>query len=176
MTNAGFRTNPGSRIAVALIAVSVVSAVLTVVAAPTAAGLLAQYQPPVFRPPVDAPVSDPFRMPENPYGPGNRGLEYDTEPGDVVRAAASGVVQFAGAVAGSLYVTIDHGAGLRSSYSHLQRITVRVGARVARGAPVGIAGDRLHFGVRLNDDYRDPGSYIGVRRLRIRLVPYETNS
>ncbi|MCY4069198.1 MAG: M23 family metallopeptidase [Acidimicrobiaceae bacterium] len=156
-----------------LIVVSVLSAALTFAAAPAAAvGSVAPHQRPVMRPPVDTPVSDPFRMPENPYGPGNRGIEYDTEPGQLVRAAAAGVVRFAGAVAGSLHVTVDHGAGLRSSYSHLRRIAVRAGASVVRGAPLGIAGERLHFGVRLDDEYRDPGDYIGVRRVRVRLVPH----
>ncbi len=127
----------------------------------------------MFRPPVDAPVTDPFRPPESPYGPGNRGIEYDTEPGDVVRAAASGTVEFAGAVAGTLHVTIGHGGGLLSSYSYLQRISVRVGAEIARGAVIGIAGERLHFSVRLGEDYTDPDAFIGVRRVRVRLVPLQ---
>ena len=126
---------------------------------------------PVFRPPVDAPVTDPFRPPGSPYGPGNRGIEYDTEPGDAVRAAAPGTVVFAGAVAGTLHVTVDHGGGLLSSYSYLERVSVRTGAVVARGAVVGIAGERLHFGVRLDGGYTDPDAFIGVRRVRVRLVP-----
>ena len=125
----------------------------------------------VFRPPVDAPVADPFRPPEGPYGSGNRGIEYDTEPGDVVRAAADGTVAFAGAVAGSLYVTLDHGGGVVSSYSHLQRISVRAGAEVAQGEAVGISGEMLHFGVRVHGSYVDPTGFIGVRRVRVRLVP-----
>lgn len=131
----------------------------------------AHHERPVFRPPVDAPVTDPFRPPENPYGPGNRGIEYDTEPGDVVRAAASGTVEFAGAVAGALHVTVDHGGGLLSSYSYLQRISVRVGAGVAQGRVIGITGERLHFSVRLEGAYTDPDTFIGVRRVRVRLVP-----
>ncbi|MCE2511102.1 MAG: M23 family metallopeptidase [Acidimicrobiia bacterium] len=127
---------------------------------------------PVFRPPVAAPVVDPFRPPETPYGPGNRGIEYDTEPGDVIRASASGTVEFAGAVAGTLHVTVDHGGGLLSSYSYLQRISVRIGADVARGAVIGIAGERLHFSVRLDGGYTDPDTFIGVRRMRVRLVPF----
>ena len=125
----------------------------------------------MFRPPVEAPVTDPFRSPDSPYGPGNRGIEYDTEPGDVVRAAAFGTVKFAGAVAGTLHVTVDHGGGLLSSYSYLSRISVRVGANVARGAVIAIAGERLHFGVRLDGAYTDPDTFIGVRRVRVRLVP-----
>ena len=125
----------------------------------------------VFRPPVDGPVADPFRPPSDPYGPGNRGIEYDTEPGDVVRAAATGTVIFSGAVAGSLHVTVDHGGGVVSTYSHLVRISVRVGAPVSQGQVIAIAGDRLHFGVRVDGSYVDPAGLIGVRRTRVRLVP-----
>ena len=139
--------------------------------ASTAGALSHHDERPVFRPPVDAPVIDPFRPPENPYGPGNRGVEYDTEPGDVVRAAASGTVVFAGAVAGALHVTVDHGGGVVSSYSYLQRISVRDGTYVEVGAVIGIAGERLHFGVRVDGSYTDPDSFIGVRRVRVRLVP-----
>ena len=125
----------------------------------------------MFRPPVDAPVADPYRPPEDPYGPGNRGTEYDTVPGDVVRAAAAGTVSFAGPVAGSLHVSVDHGGGLVSSYSYLERISVRAGAAVDQGQVIGVAGETLHFGVRLDSSYVDPDSFIGVRRVRVRLVP-----
>lgn len=138
---------------------------------PTAAAAAAHHKRPVFRPPVDAPVADPFRAPEDPYGPGNRGIEYNTDPGDLVRAAASGTVRFAGPVAGALHVTLDHGGGLLSSYSYLQRISVRTGIAIARGAVIGVAGERLHFGVRLHGDYTDPAALIGQRRVRVRLVP-----
>ena len=53
----------------------------------------------VYRPPVTAPILDPFRPPTTPYGPGNRGIEYATVPGTSVGAAADGVVVFAGPVA-----------------------------------------------------------------------------
>ena len=125
----------------------------------------------MFRPPVDAPVSDPFRSPDDPYGPGNRGIEYDTEPGDVVRAAAAGIVVFVGPVAGDLHVTVDHGGGVVSSYSYLERISVRVDAGVSQGQVIGLAGDRLHFGVRVAGSYVDPSRFIGVRKVRVRLVP-----
>lgn len=128
-------------------------------------------QAPVFKPPVDAPVSDPFRMPDNPYGAGNRGVEYATDVGDTVHASASGRVRFAGPVARELYVTLDHGGGLLSSYSYLKRVNVSQGDTVAQGDVVGLASERyLHFSVRLNGEYVDPASYLGVRQLRVRLV------
>lgn len=149
--------------------VAVVAVLASAASAAPAAAL--QRERPVFRPPVDAPVTDPFRPPENPYGSGNRGVEYDTEPGDAVRAAAAGTVVFSGAVAGSLHVTIDHGGGLVSSYSYLERISVRDGVEVAPSQVIAIAGERLHFGVRANGSYVDPFGFTGVRRIRVRLVP-----
>src|ERR687884_2023890 len=71
----------------------------------------------VYRPPVDGPVIDPFRPPATPYGPGNRGIDYRTVPGELVRAAADGDVVFAGQVGGSLPVVVLHPDGIRTSYS-----------------------------------------------------------
>src|SRR4051794_12599798 len=51
-----------------------------------------------YRAPVDARVIDPFRPPSNPYAAGNRGIDYGVTPGTPVRAAATGVVVFAGQV------------------------------------------------------------------------------
>ncbi len=42
--------------------------------------------PPRYVPPVDAPVVDGFRPPATPFGAGNRGLEYGTDPGTPVAA------------------------------------------------------------------------------------------
>ena len=148
-----------------------VVAVLTLAASAASAAADRSGDAPVFRPPVEAPVVDPFRPPEDPYGPGNRGIEYDTVPGQAVRAAAAGTVVFSGAVGGSLYVTVDHGGGLISSYSYLQRISVRAGAGVTQSQVIAIAGERLHFGVRVDGSYVDPAGFIGVRRTRVRLVP-----
>lgn len=148
------------------------SAPLSVPAAP-AEPLAGPPAEPMFRAPVSAPVSDPFRLPEGSYGPGNRGIEYDTEPGDAVAAAAAGEVIFAGSVAGSLHVTVDHGGGVVSSYSYLERIAVPVGARVARGDSVGTASERLHFGVRVDGAYVDPASLNAVGVVTVRLVPLD---
>ena len=127
----------------------------------------------VFLPPVQALISDPFRAPDNPYGPGNRGIEYVTRDGDIVRASAAGSVSFAGPVAGELYITINHGGGLLSSYSYLGRINVAKSAMVNQGDVIGFAGSRfLHFSIRMNGEYVDPVTFIGVLRTHIRLVRY----
>jgi hypothetical protein len=114
-----------------------------------------------YRPPVAAPVRDPFRAPATPYGPGNRGIEYDTRPGDVVRAAADGQVTFAGPVGASLHVTVAHADGVRTSYSQLHRVDVRAGQAVRRGDPVGRAGEVFHLGARRGGAYLDPATLFG---------------
>ena len=58
--------------------------------------------------PVAGPVVDPFRPPSQPWLRGNRGIEFDTEPGSTAIASADGVVTFAGVVAGEFHVTIRH--------------------------------------------------------------------
>ena len=118
--------------------------------------------------PVAGPVIRAFDPPENPFGSGHRGIDIAAAVGTPVRAAAGGTVTFAGPVGGRLFVTIDHGGGLESTYSFLDAITVRKGEVVTKGQVVarsgtGHAGDlvpSLHFGVRLLDVYVDPLAYL----------------
>ena len=125
----------------------------------------------VYRPPVDAPVLDPFREPLSRYGPGNRGIDYAVVPGTPVRAMADGEVVFAGPVAGTLHVTVRHADGLRSSYSFLASVSVHAGQRVRLGDVVGRTSEVLHVGVRTPDDtYLDPASLFAAPR-HARLVP-----
>lgn len=123
--------------------------------------------------PVDGVVVDPFRPPPTRYEAGNRGIDYATTVGSSVRASGSGQVVFAGAVAGGLHVTIRHHDGLRTSYSFLASIGVRVGAEVAQGEVVGTSGPLVHFGVRDGDgEYLDPASlFAGEPPRAARLVP-----
>ena len=124
-----------------------------------------------YAPPVDAPVLDPFRMADGPYGPGNRGLEYDVRAGDVVRAIGDGVVAFAGPVAGRLVVSVEHPDGLRSSLTGLTPVGVALGAPIARGQQVGTAAVGLHLGVRRDGAYLDPASLCQRAPGRASLVP-----
>ncbi|MEI2698046.1 MAG: M23 family metallopeptidase [Microthrixaceae bacterium] len=129
---------------------------------------------PTYRAPVQARVIDPFRVPEGPYGPGNRGLEYDTDLGQAVRSIGSGRVVFAGAVGGRLVISVDHPDGLRSSLVGMASIAVAVGDRVEIGTVVGRSGVRLHLGVRRGRVYLDPELLFAVRR-RARLVPWRAS-
>src|SRR4051812_40275043 len=96
-----------------------VAALLAVVAllGPLAARAAAEAG--AYLPPVDRPVVDPFRPPPTPYAAGNRGVDYATEPGEPVRAAAEGEVTFAGRVGLGLHVVVLHPDGVRTSYSFL---------------------------------------------------------
>jgi murein DD-endopeptidase MepM/ murein hydrolase activator NlpD len=131
--------------------------------------------------PVVGPVIRGFDPPDSPFGSGHRGIDIAAAVGTPVRAAAPGTVTFAGPVGGRLFVTIDHGAGLESTYSFLDALSVRKGDVVSRGQSIarsgsGHAGDvvpSLHFGVKLADVYVDPLDHLGPVDLWlfIRLAP-----
>ena len=126
-----------------------------------------------YQPPVQAPVRDPFRPPDQPWLAGNRGLEYQTEPGTPVGAIGPGLVVFAGQVGGTLHVTVLHPDGLRSSYSFLASIAITEGDRVRTGQIVGTTGSLFHLGVRAGERYIDPAALFGqvVGRAKVFLVP-----
>jgi hypothetical protein len=126
-----------------------------------------------YRPPVDAPVVDPFRPADPNWNSGNRGLEYATTPGTAVAASAAGEVVFAGPVGDGMHVVVLHDDGLRTSYSFLQLIAVRRGDKVAQGQTVGTAQARFHFGVRAGDAYLDPALLFGGGPPQVHLVPDE---
>src|SRR5688572_19970436 len=87
--------------------------------------------PVVYTPPVDAAVVDGFEPPSAPYGPGNRGIDYGTAPGATVRAAAGGMVVFAGQVGLDRHVVVLHLDGVRTTYAFLGDVLVRRGDTIA---------------------------------------------
>jgi len=109
-----------------------------------------------YKPPVEAPIVDPYRPPPEPWLAGNRGIDYAPGRGTPVKAAADGEVTFAGQVGGELHVVVLHPDGVRTSYSFLDSIAVHRGDRVRQGQVVGTSGDSLHFGARVGDEYIDP--------------------
>ena len=118
--------------------------------------------------PVTGPILRGFDPPDSPYGSGHRGIDIVTSPGTPVLAPADGVVAFAGQVGGRLFLTLDHGGGLESTYSWLDSVLVRRGEPVARGATVATSGwghvdalvPHLHMGVKRDDVYLDPLSLL----------------
>ncbi len=125
--------------------------------------------PEVYMPPVDAEVVDFFRPPAHVGAPGNRGLEYDPEPGQPVRASAGGEVVFAGSVAHHRFVTVLHRSGLRTAYGYLGWVAVAEGDWVEAGQLLGTTSERFFFSVRAGDNYLDPEQIMSVGR--VRLVP-----
>ncbi|MDH3683649.1 MAG: M23 family metallopeptidase [Acidimicrobiia bacterium] len=121
--------------------------------------------------PVDGPIVDGFRPPDNPFGPGgNRGIEYGTEPGDPVRAVAEGRVSFVGPVGGDRWLVITHDDGLRSTYGPLVTSSVVFGEGVRAGAAIARADAGLHLTARAGERYLDPAPLLDGSCGRARLV------
>lgn len=131
--------------------------------------------------PVRGPVINAFDPPDSPFGAGHRGIDIAVEVGTSILAPEAGSVAFAGRVGGHLFITIDHGGELTSTYSWLSVISVRRGDTVARGQVIGATGighpgsaiPHLHFGVRLAGTYLDPLALLGPPSVvdLIRLAP-----
>ena len=115
-------------------------------------------------PPVQPVViTSGFDPPAQPWLPGHRGIDLRTRPGAPVRAAGSGRVVYAAALAGRGVLVIDHGA-LRTTYEPVEA-GVSVGQRVDAGQRVGTVGTGtghcgngscLHLGLRRGRVYLDP--------------------
>ena len=87
-----------------------------------------------------------------------------------MRAAAAGVVTFAGRVAAGRHVTLAHADGVRTSYSFLAGVAVRAGQEVEAGHVLGTTGTSFHFGARIGEAYVDPAVLLQVAG-PVRLVP-----
>ena len=81
-------------------------------------------------------VLTPFDAPDDPFGPGHRGVDLAGTVGQPVLAARGGTVVFAGPVAGVGVVSVQHVDGLRTTYEPVVP-AVRTGAEVAAGAVLG---------------------------------------
>ena len=100
------------------------------------------------------------------------GLDFGGPWGATVGATAPGTVVWAGPRGGyGNMVEIDHGYGFRTRYGHLSAVLVRVGAKVAKGSPVGrlgstgrSTGPHVHYEVWLADVVRDPSRFIEAGR------------
>ena len=93
--------------------------------------------------PINLVVIDQFRAPSCKWCSGNRGIEYRTEPGSIVTAAAGGIASFVGMVAGTRYVvikTINTSDNLLVTHGRLQSVSVKSGAVIAVGQTIGVAG------------------------------------
>ena len=117
--------------------------------------------------PSNLVVIDQFRAPSCKWCSGNRGIEYRTEPGSVVTAAADGIATFVGSVAGTNYVVIKtiktiENNNLLVTHGRLRSVSVKSGTVIAAGQAIGAAGESLYIGVRVNGQYTDPRQCAGL--------------
>jgi murein DD-endopeptidase MepM/ murein hydrolase activator NlpD len=129
--------------------------------------------PGCYLPPVESPIVDPFRAPSCVYCAGNRGLEYRPAAGSRVVAAAGGVVEFNGVVAGVRYVVVRQVDGRLATYGRLAGARVAAGGTVGPGEVIGTTSERFYFGLREGDRYVDPEPFLAKPRYRPRLIPLD---
>ena len=121
-----------------------------------------------LQPPVDEPVAHAFGAT---YGGGSlmrKGLSYEPNPGNPVRAIYPGRVVFADWLRGSgLLIVLDHGQGYMSLYAHNEALTVNSGDWVDAGEMLARSGtnssDRnvgLYFEIRRNGEPQDPAAWL----------------
>ena len=121
-----------------------------------------------LQPPVDEPVAHAFGAT---YGGGSlmrKGLSYEPNPGNPVRAIYPGRVVFADWLRGSgLLIVLDHGQGYMSLYAHNEALTVNSGDWVDAGEMLARSGtnssDRnvgLYFEIRRNGEPQDPTAWL----------------
>jgi murein DD-endopeptidase MepM/ murein hydrolase activator NlpD len=122
--------------------------------------------------PVNAPFNasgygwriDPFTGQQTMH----EGVDFITDVGTPVVAAAGGVVQFAGFHPQyGLMVDIDHGSELLTRYAHLSKLLVKEGDIVQRGRRIALSGNtgrstgpHLHFEVRFRGTPQDPARFL----------------
>jgi murein DD-endopeptidase MepM/ murein hydrolase activator NlpD len=110
-----------------------------------------------------------FAIGPAPWSPGHRGVDLAAQPGAPVLTAAAGVVRFAGRIAGTGAVSVQHANGIRTTYEPVAP-DVTVGDRVTAGQELGTVdswpghcpGPCLHWGALRGDTYLDPLGLLGL--------------
>lgn len=153
-----------------LVFAGLVTAVAVLVAGPARADPAAWVWPLAPRP----EVVRGFDPPDSPWGAGHRGVDLLGTERQQVRAAGTGVVTYAGLLAGRGVVTISHGS-LATTYEPVTA-SLGVGTAVRAGDPVGRLANVqshcaprvcLHFGALRDGSYVDPLGLLGAGRPRL---------
>ncbi|PUA80712.1 M23 family metallopeptidase [Nocardioides currus] len=115
-----------------------------------------------------------FDPPDDPWGPGHRGVDLAGSIGQPVRTALAGTVAFAGHIAGKPVVTVSHG-DTRTTYEPVAS-TIAVGTPVTAGQRIGtlevafshcFPAACLHWGWLRGETYLDPLLLVGDGRVRL---------
>ena len=123
-------------------------------------------------------VASYFDPPEVRWGSGHRGVDLRGQTGQHVRTAMAGRVSFAGRIAGTPVVVVDHG-GTRTTYQPVSA-TVARGDEVVAGQVIGRlvwSGTHcspaacLHWGWIRGETYLDPLLLVGAAPRPVRLLP-----
>ena len=118
--------------------------------------------------PVDGPVVRRFVAPACQRCTGHRGVTIASAPGQPVRAVLSGVITFAGEVAGNTYVVQRIAPGVKVTYGWLGLTeSLSQGDLVNQGQALGRAGDRTYLGVRVGSHYVEPLRALGLGWARL---------
>ena len=140
---------------------AVLAAAITLLGATGASASCGQMDQPLQLP-TNLHVLDNFRAPLCQWCVGNRGIEYQTAPGSVVSAAASGIATFVGTVAGTHYVVVRASNMVMVTHGRLASVIVKTGETVVIGQAIGVAGESLYIGVRVDGRYADPRYCAGL--------------
>ncbi|EEI16889.1 M23 family metallopeptidase [Corynebacterium sanguinis] len=116
-------------------------------------------------------------IPDKNWLPGHRGVDLALGIGESVLAAGAGTVAFAGVVAGTPVVSIDHADGIRTTYQPVYT-HVKTGDHVDEGDVIGrlapAAGaehNGLHWGARTGEDaYLNPLTLLDAPAIRLKPV------
>lgn len=152
-----------------------IASVLTaLLAALLTAGPAAAYVDPTTGAPHASRVTRAADIPEKNWLPGHRGVDLAARPGVDILASEDGVVAFAGVVAGTPTVSIDHADGIRTTYQPVHA-AVSKGDRVKEGQPIGRLGHPfdgypgLHWGAKTGkDSYINPLILLEVPPIRLK--------
>lgn len=128
-----------------------------------------------LRPPPE--IARVFAPPASPWLSGHRGVDLTATLDQPVLAAGPGTVWFAGEVAGTGVISVEHASGLRTTYQPVKAL-VSEGTVVTTGQVIGqvINGHTgcptsvcLHWGLRFGAEYLNP--LVLTRPIRVRLYP-----
>ena len=111
-----------------------------------------------YEPPAPGRILRAFDPPRSAFGAGHRGVDLALAAGAPVRAAGSGRVTFAGAVAGRRWVSIAHADGHVTIYGPLAELVVSTGQQVERGDRLAVLDAGGH-----GDGGRDTGLHWSAR-------------